>query len=145
MFLLSIYTNKEYLLQILWIHKQNIPGFRSGLEIRHFEKKLKEKKTQNSREKLNNSRVKLKDSTNFQTKKIWIWAKMILKLFLKKNHWIFLWKSKICWLNSIFCFNSHRISSKILDFSQKLKQKTQGFDKLRNAVWRKQVEFLSRY
>ena len=68
---------------------------------------------------------------------------MILKLFLKKNHWIFLWKSKICWLNSIFCFNSHRISSKILDFSQKLKQKTQGFDKLKNAVWRKQVEFLS--
>ena len=33
--------------------------------------------------------------------------------------------------------------SKTLDFSQKLKQKTQGFDKLKNAVWRKQVEFLS--
>ena len=33
--------------------------------------------------------------------------------------------------------------SKNLDFSQKLKQKTQGFDKLKNAVWRKQVEFLS--
>ena len=32
--------------------------------------------------------------------------------------------------------------SKNLDFSQKLKQKTQGFDKLRNAVWPKHVEFL---
>ena len=41
---------------------------------------------------------------------------------------------------SIFCFN--RISSKILDFSQKLKQRT---DKLRNAVWREQVELLSLY
>ena len=34
------------------------------------------------------------------------------------------------------------ISSKILDFSQKLKQRT---DKLRNAVWREQVELLSLY
>ena len=30
-----------------------------------------------------------------------------------------------------------------IEFFQKLKQKTQGFDKHRNAVWRKQVEFLS--
>ena len=58
---------------------------------------------------------------------------MILKLFLKRNNRIFLWKPKICWLSK-FCFNYHRISSKILDFPQRLKLKTQGFDKLRNDL-----------
>ena len=37
----------------------------AGLDIGHFEKKLKVKKTQNSRKKLNNSRKKLKASAIF--------------------------------------------------------------------------------
>ena len=51
-----------------------------GLEIWHLEKNSR-RKTQNLRKKLDNSRVKHKDN------------------------WILPRKSKICWLNSIFCFN----------------------------------------
>ena len=37
----------------------------------------------------------------------------------------------------------HRISFRIMNFSQKCKQISQGFDKLRNPVWGKQIQILS--
>ena len=101
-----VYTKSNGLLPFTYYHFLSNPG----LEIRHFEKNSRRKNSK-LKEKLDNTRVKHKDSTKFQSKKIWIRAKMILMLFLKKNNWIFLRKSKVYWLNSIFCFNYHRISS----------------------------------
>ena len=57
----------------------------TGLEIRHFEKNSRRKKLKTHGKKINNSRVKLKDATKFQTKKSEYGQKMILKLFFKKD------------------------------------------------------------
>ena len=54
-------------------------AFKAGLQIRHFEKKLKGKKTHNSRKKLNNSAEKLKDLTKFTERR------KKLKYFCCKN------------------------------------------------------------
>ena len=69
---------------------------RAGLEIRHFEKNSKRKnsklkeKTQQLKSKTQQLKSKTQGFDKISHKKNLNMGKMILKLFLKRNHWIFL-------------------------------------------------------
>ena len=76
-----VYTKSNGLLPFTYYHFLSNPG----LEIRHFEKKTQGEKTQNLRKKLDNSRVKHKDSTKFQSKKNLNTGKNDLNVIFKKE------------------------------------------------------------
>ena len=106
-------------------------------------KKLKNKKTHNSRKKLNNSAEKLKDLTKFTERRKKLKYFCCKNTFYQKSIAFSYKKTMLPSINSIFLLRNSIKFFKISSFVTKLKEKTQGFDKSRNASCRKQVEFVS--
>ena len=141
-----IFVDKKWLLS----HEIHILKDYNRLRNWTFWKKLKVKKTQNSRKKLNNSSKKLKVLANFEdrlTKNIWNGHKNWL---CSPNLWEIFQNSrknsKLKKKPSKLKQKSQNFSNKTQNFiskNSKLKQKTQGFGKFIWSSCRKQVQIRS--